>query len=124
MMRDKTYYKQLCDSWMDASIQKADERRLKAFLAATDDPDFDEIKAVAGFFECGKAIRGNVHRRPFMWYVPATAAAAVLAIVLAVGTTGTSRARKAEIASMESTLTAFFSSGVDVEASLSELIDR
>ena len=43
-MRDKTYYKQLCDSWMDASIQKADERRLKAFLAATDDPDLTKSK--------------------------------------------------------------------------------
>lgn len=124
MMRDKTYYKQLCDSWMDASIRKADERRLKAFLAATDDPDFDGIKAVAGYFECGKAIHSRiVHRRPFMWYVPATAAA-VLAIAIAVGTTGISRARQADLASMESTLTAFFSSGVDVESSLSELIDR
>lgn len=122
-MRDKTYYKQLCDSWMDASIPKAEERRLKAFLAATDDPDFDDIKAVAGYFECGKAIHGQVHKRPFMWYVPASAAA-VLAIALAVGTIGTSKARKSELASMESTLTAFFSSGVDVEASLSELIDR
>ena len=122
-MRDNTYYKQLCDSWMDASIPKAEERRLKAFLAATDDPDFDDIKAVAGYFECGKAIHGHVHKRPFMWYVPASAAA-VLAIALAVGTIGTSKARKSELASMESTLTAFFSSGVDVEASLSELIDR
>ena len=57
-MKNKAYYIDLSERWFDALITEDKERALKAFLASTDDPDFDEIKAVAGFFATGKAVYG------------------------------------------------------------------
>ena len=55
-MKNKNYYMDLADRWFDAFLTGGEERELKSFLATTEDPDFDEIKAVAGFFVAGKAI--------------------------------------------------------------------
>ena len=55
-MKNKSYYLDLAERWFDALLTGDEERELKAFLAGTDDPDFDEVKAVAGFFATGKAI--------------------------------------------------------------------
>lgn len=88
-MKNKSYYLDLAERWFDALLTEDEERELKAFLAGTDDPDFDEVKAVAGFFATGKAVtaeKGSVdaRRRIFPW-AAAIAIAASLVLVAAIG---------------------------------------
>ena len=92
-MKNKSYFLDLAERWFDALLTEDEERELKAFLAGTDDPDFDEVKAVAGFFATGKAVTAekvsvDAHRPPvslrFRW-VAAVAVAASLALVAAIG---------------------------------------
>ena len=91
-MKNKQYYIDLSDRWFDALLTGDEERELKAFLASTDDPDFDEVKAVAGFFAVGKALskdRPAAAARPlprgagFRW--AAAFVAASLVLVAAIG---------------------------------------
>ena len=91
-MKNKQYYIDLSERWFDALLTEEEERALKAFLASTDDPDFDEVKAVAGYFAMGKALaagRPAETARPlargagFRW--AAALAAACLVLVLAIG---------------------------------------
>lgn len=125
---DKQYYKQLSLAYFEAALTDAEERRLKAFLASTDDPDFDEVKAVAGYFATGKAIHGNIRSRE----IPASrfwrfAVAASVAAVLTMSVTTayiTRENRKKALSTMESTLTAFFSSGTKVENSIAEILNN
>ena len=79
-MKNKSYYLDLAERWFDA-------------LLTEDDPDFDEVKAVAGFFATGKAVTAekvsvDAHRPPvslrFRW-AAAVAVAASLALVAAIG---------------------------------------
>ena len=65
-MKNKQYYIDLAERWFDALLTEEEERALKAFLASTDDPDFDEVKAVAGYFATGKAVHEaqEASRRP------------------------------------------------------------
>ena len=88
-MKNKSYYLDLAERWFDALLTEDEERELKAFLAGTDDPDFDEVKAVAGFFATGKAVAAekvsvDVRRRSFPW-AATVAIAASLALVAAIG---------------------------------------
>ena len=92
-MKNKSYYLDLAERWFDALLTEDEERELKAFLAGTDDPDFDEVKAVAGFFATGKAVAAekasvDAHRPPvslrFRW-AATVAVAASLALVAAIG---------------------------------------
>jgi len=121
-MKSKNYYKQLSRNWFEASITPAQERRLKQFLAGTEDPDFNQIKAVMGFFECGKALN-----RPFKRTVAIrwrAAVAAVAAASIAIVSIGARQAfNRSKLASMEATLTDIFSSGADVETELGELFN-
>ena len=93
-MKNKAYYTDLSERWFDALLTEDEERDLKAFLASTDDPDFDEVKAVAGYFAMGKALNGakEAGRRPdrqrrtthrLAW--AAVAVAASLTLVAAIG---------------------------------------
>ena len=96
-MKNKSYYMDLAGRWFDASLTGDEEWELKSFLATTEDPDFDEVKAVAGFFATGKAARkaagpqraeASASRRQaplrFRW-AAAVAVAASLALVVAIG---------------------------------------
>ena len=92
-MKNKSYYLDLAERWFDALLTEDEERELKAFLAGTDDPDFDEVKAVAGFFATGKTVaaeKGSVDARRspapvrFRW-AAAIAIAASLVLVAAIG---------------------------------------
>ena len=89
-MKNKSYYLDLAERWFDALLTEDEERELKAFLAGTDDPDFDEVKAVAGFFATGKAVKASVDARRsptpvrFRW-AAAIAIAASLVLVAAIG---------------------------------------
>ena len=49
MNKDKQYYLDLAERWFDAETSEAEEKELRRFLAATEDPDFDEARAALGF---------------------------------------------------------------------------
>ena len=90
-MKNKSYYLDLADRWFDALLTGDEERELKSFLATTEDSDFDEVKAVAGFFAAGKAVAAGrasagayAPRRALRW-AAALAVAASLALVAAIG---------------------------------------
>ena len=90
-MKNKSYYIDLANRWFDVLLTGDEERELKSFLATTEDPDFDEVKAVAGFFTAGKAVaadrasaRADAPHRTLRW-AAALAVAASLSLVAAIG---------------------------------------
>ena len=122
---DKKYYKQLSQAYFEAALTDSEERTLKAFLASTDDPDFDEVKAVAGYFAAGKTVYGNhgpsatgVSR---FWRV---AVAASIVVILSISFYIAHAKRMRDLSTMESTLTAFFSSGTKVENTIANLFNN
>lgn len=139
-MKNKSYYLDLAERWFDALLTEDEERELKAFLAGTDDPDFDEVKAVAGFFATRKAVKASVdaHRPPisirFRW-AAAVAVAASLALIAAIGLRHRqndcyilaygekSTDSQAVLADMTATLAGLFEEGEDVGVELSDLFN-
>ena len=143
-MKNKAYYIDLSERWFDALLTEDEERALKAFLASTDDPDFDEIKAVAGFFATGKAVYGaqEENHRParqrrtthqLAW--AAIAVAASLALVAAIGLYNQrqnqcyilaygekSTNKELALESMEATLSSLFGTAPDIEKELETLL--
>ena len=143
-MKNKAYYIDLSERWFDALLTEDEERALKAFLASTDDPDFDEIKAVAGFFATGKAVYGaqeenhrparqrrTTHRLAWAAIVVAASLALVAAIglynqrqnqcyILAYGEKSTDKELALE--SMEATLSSLFGTAPDIEKELETLL--
>lgn len=53
-MKREEYYMSLYNRYLEAETSVKEEQELKAFLAETDSPRFDEAKAVLGFFVCGR----------------------------------------------------------------------
>ena len=136
-MKNKGYYIQLAESWFDALLSEDEERELKAFLASTDDPDFDEAKAVAGYFATGKAVRRAAVRRRNTRRLSRTAVAvaAGLAVFAAIGLNGNRRDRcyvlaygekstdpEMALESMEATLSGLFGTAPDIEKELETLL--
>ena len=125
---NKNYYKRLSQKYFEATLSQREERRLMRFLATTEDPEFDEVKAVAGYFAAGRMARESAIKRIVFWpWVYASAIAASLAVVVGVSliVENARRVRYTEsLASMESTLTSIFSSGADVESELSTLLTQ
>jgi hypothetical protein len=125
---NKNYYKRLSQKYFDATLSQRQERRLMRFLSGTEDPDFDEVKAVVGFFAAGRSANGlAVRRMDFRPWVYASAVAASLALVVGISLiVGNARrvSYSESLASMESTLTSIFSSGADVESELSTLLTQ
>ena len=143
-MKNKAYYIDLSERWFDALLTEDEERALKAFLASTDDPDFNEIKAVAGFFATGKAVYGaqEENLRParqrrtthqLAW--AAIAVAASLALVAAIGLYNQrqnqcyilaygekSTDKELALESMEATLSSLFGTAPDIEKELETLL--
>ena len=143
-MKNKAYYIDLSERWFDALLTEDEERALKAFLASTDDPDFDEIKVVAGFFATGKAVYGaqEENHRParqrrtthrLAW--AAIAVAASLALVAAIGVYNQrqnqcyilaygekSTDKELALESMEATLSSLFGTAPDIEKELETLL--
>ena len=122
---DKKYYKKLSHAYFEAALTDSEERTLKAFLASTDDPDFDEVKAVAGYFAAGKTVYGNhgpsatgVSR---FWRV---AVAASIVVILSISFYIAHAKRMRDLSTMESTLTAFFSSGTKVENTIANILNN
>jgi hypothetical protein len=138
-MKNKSYYLDLAERWFDALLSEDEERELKAFLAETDDSDFDEVKAVAGFFAAGKAAameKASVDvRRRFLPWAATIAIAASLAIIAAIGLNNHRQDNYYIIAygekttdldlaieSMESTLTSLFVTAPDIEEELEKIL--
>ena len=143
-MKNKAYYIDLSERWFDTLLTEDEERALKAFLASTDDPDFDEIKAVAGFFATGKAVYGaqEENLRParqrrtthqLAW--AAIAVAASLALVAAIGLYNQRQNqcyilaygekntdKELALESMEATLSSLFGTAPDIEKELETLL--
>ncbi len=141
-MKNKAYYIDLSERWFDALLTEDEERALKAFLASTDDPDFDEIKVVAGFFATGKAVYGaqEENHRParqrrtthrLAWAAIAVAASLALVAamynqrqnqcyILAYGEKSTDKELALE--SMEATLSSLFGTAPDIEKELETLL--
>lgn len=76
------YWKELIERYFEAETTPEEERALRAFLAGTDDPAFDEAKAVLGYFSAQRAWRAAGGRVRRLASVTAAAAGLVLAAVL------------------------------------------
>ena len=63
MNKDKQYYLDLAERWFDAETSEAEEKELKRFLAATEDPDFDEARAALGFL-AASSLRAEAPKSP------------------------------------------------------------
>lgn len=76
------YWKSLVEKYFEAETTPEEEERLRGFLAGTEDPAFDEAKAVMGYFSVRKGQRA-VHRTMYgLWRIAAAAAALILVAVL------------------------------------------
>ncbi len=102
MNKDKQYYLDLAERWFDAETSEAEEKELRRFLAATEDPDFEEARAALGFLaasslssaDAASSLRaellgtsattasGSSKRR---WLIPAVAVAASLVLAFFFG---------------------------------------
>ncbi|MBR4233005.1 MAG: hypothetical protein IKR96_00490 [Bacteroidales bacterium] len=93
MNKDKQYYLDLAERWFDAETSEAEEKELRRFLAATEDPDFDEARAALGFLAASSlragllgtsatTASGSSKRR---WLIPAVAVAASLVLAFFFG---------------------------------------
>ena len=133
-MKNKADYIDLSERWFDALLTEDEERALKAFLASTDDPDFDEIKVVYGAQEENHRParqRRTTHR--LAW--AAIAVAASLALVAAIGLYNQrqnqcyilaygekSTDKELALESMEATLSSLFGTAPDIEKELETLL--
>lgn len=69
MKQNKQYWQRLCERYFDAETTDSEEEQLRHFAAHTDDPDFDELRAVMGFAAMGRKLSGvdkrqaHSHRR-------------------------------------------------------------
>lgn len=142
-MKNKQYYIDLSERWFEALLTEEEEDALKAFLASTDDPDFDEVKAVAGYFATGKAVHGaqktnrwpakrqQMHRLAWVAIAIAASLALFAAIglyhrqndcyILAYGEKSTDP--KLALADMSATLEGIFGEGEDVSEELYDLFN-
>ena len=53
-MKDKAYWKALTERYFDADTTRKEDETLRAFAASTNDPDFDELRAVMGYLAVGR----------------------------------------------------------------------
>lgn len=53
-MKDKAYWKALTGRYFEADTTRQEEVELKQFAATTNDPDFDELRAVMGYLAVGR----------------------------------------------------------------------
>ena len=62
-------YKAWIDRYFDAALSPSEEAEFRRFLATTDDPAFDGVKAVMGYFavESPMAGRGRFRGRRRLW---------------------------------------------------------
>lgn len=132
------YWKNLIERYFEAETTSEEERALRGFLASTDDPAFDEARAVLGYFSAQRsrrAARGRV--RKLTGLLAAAAGIALVAflghaliprtddtcIIYAYGEKNTDA--QIVLEDVNNTLTTLFggSQGPDVTAQLTELFN-
>ena len=77
------YWKELIDKYFEGETSPEEERSLRGFLARTDDPAFNEAKAVLGYFSAQRKRRAASSRAGRLTGL--LAAAAGIAIVAVLG---------------------------------------
>ena len=132
------YWKELTEKYFEGSTSPEEERALRGFLARTDDPAFDEARAVLGYFSAQRSRRAARSRVSKLTGL--LAAAAGLALVAFLGHSLTTRPddtcviyaygekntdTQAVLDDVNNTLTMLFSDnqGPDVAAQLTELFN-
>ena len=132
------YWKQLIDKYFEAETTPEEELALREFLASTDDPAFDEARAVLGYFSAQRSRRAaRIRVRTLTASIAAAAAIALVAIlghdtvtlqddtfvIYAYGEKNTDR--QAVLDDMNQTLAELFAGnqGPDVSAQLNEFFN-
>lgn len=89
MKQDKQYWMDLCAKYFDAETTEGEEAQLRDFAATTEDPDFDELRAVMGFLAMERKMeRGSMEtaqstsNRSY-WRIAGVAASFLLVVGLA-----------------------------------------
>lgn len=89
MKQDKQFWMELSARYLDAETTEGEEAQLRAFAATTEDPDFDELRAVMGFVAVGRRMEQeataetrNASIRPY-WRIAGVAASLLLVVGLA-----------------------------------------
>lgn len=86
MKQDKQYWIKLSEKYFDAETTEREEAQLREFAAATDDPAFDELRAVMGFVAMGRRMerqaKAQVPSIPirFYWRIGGIAAGILLVV--------------------------------------------
>ena len=75
------YWKELIDTYFEGETSPEEERALRGFLARTDDPAFDEARAVLGYFSAQRSRRTAGSRVRRLTGFAAAAACLALAVV-------------------------------------------
>ncbi len=75
-------YKAWIDRYFDAALSPSEEAEFRRFLATTDDPAFDGVKAVMGYFAVESARRAAPARPARRWLA---VAASVVVVAFGVG---------------------------------------
>lgn len=60
MTEEKRYWLALAERYFDCTASDDEEQRLATFVAASDDPDFNDVRAVMGYAATARRLR---HRR-------------------------------------------------------------
>jgi hypothetical protein len=76
------YWKELIDKYFEGETSPEEERALRGFLARTDDPAFNEARAVLGYFSAQRSRRAARSRAGRLTGLLAAAAAIAIVAVL------------------------------------------
>ena len=140
-MTDKEKYKALMQRYWEAETTPEEERELAMYAAATDDPDFEEIRGVLGYLSIGREKKVRKTRTVWMYSFAAVAASivAVVAIGLNLGKQDSapspdewvrytygeeSSDREMIMATVDASLADFFGGETPAEANLIEMFKR
>jgi len=79
-MQNKEYWIRLSDKFFEAQTTEQEEQELRQFAAKCQDPDFNELRAVMGYLETGRAENKAVIRHKTFTRALAAAASFTLAL--------------------------------------------
>lgn len=97
MDKNRQYYLDLAGRWFDAETTEAEELELRNFLAGTEDPSFDEVRAAFGYLAAERAaeeapqkdvsreLPSSASQRTLLRFWPAVAVAASVAAAFFLG---------------------------------------
>ena len=82
MTEDKKYWLTLAERYFDCTTTEDEEWRLAAFVAASNDPDFNDVRAVMGYTVTARRLRHR-HVAGRRRWLQAAAAVTLLVVVIA-----------------------------------------